>query len=219
MTARIAQKGFSPIAIVIGLAALLLVIGGLYLLGGEEEVAKKSGTVAKSQAPAVTPEGTQVTKAVTTDIKTYNNAKYKVSFQYPGNWTVEEAENGFLSVHAANKAVTSDGPQCPDGFAGIELQIGHQKSATENFDAFVTAQVTDKPEGLSPGGKLEKFLINGKNTYKVEHAGWDSNCKGPGYFIEQNPTTFTYIFTGVGANSEAAVTQLLTQIVNSIRYQ
>lgn len=221
------QKGLAPIVFLLVSVFVVLIIGGggYYYMNMQNA---DTATESNEERTLVSPEPLEKVPATqssssaqvaTTSLKTYENAKYNFSFQYPENWVFSVTDSDILDIHVSN-IVAADGPQCTPGFAGIEVQVGHKKGANEKFDTLVREQVSQTPGGLTPSGTLEKFIINGKTAFKVQNAGWGSGCKGPGYFIEQDSTAFIYVFTGsASVNSQLAETQTLTQIVNSITYK
>jgi hypothetical protein len=147
--------------------------------------------------------------------QTYKNAKRGVEFSYPTNWIMSEGGEGdsFLDIHLSNEA-SGEGAGCPSKFSAIEAQIGSTKDPKIDFYTYIKSI-----EGGFMGGSLGDITpttIGGKKAFQTSYSGWDSGCVGPGFFIEENPSTYTYIFTG-NANDSTDKDKLV-KIINSFKF-
>lgn len=133
--------------------------------------------------------------------KVYSNEVYGFEFKYPQTWNLDETTTSFLDIHATIN--TTDGPECPAGFRGIEIQVGLPLDQETDFTYFVRSQTMPSGIGLYPSGKITEESVKGHQVLKVENSGWDSGCRGPGYFIKQSARKYTYMYTGGdGVDSE-----------------
>ena len=239
------RRGFVPILIVLAVLASFAVSGWAYYSLTKKSPVKSQNNNIALQSPSAN-SNPSTTPASSTHLSTtspqsspdlgysldnknqgwkvYKNSKYNFSFEYPSDWILEANDSTggtspFLDIHLRNKESTND-YKCPTGFAGVEIQVGNSKNSDKNFDTFVKNSVLPQGAGMSPSGKIDKFTINGKIAYKVEHSGGEGLCPvGPGYFIEQDQTHYTYIFTGADEQNGLLVESgTITQIVNSINF-
>jgi hypothetical protein len=147
---------------------------------------------------------------------TYSNDRFGVSLQYPSDWLFDETFNTeMLDLHLNNAEVVS-GQECPEGHAGLEIQVGLPKnSSREDFAEFVARQVIEthtKYEGLGPYGVLKIVKIGDRSAWQVEHSGWVSPCPGPGYFIEQDDEHYAFILTGSHDPRDPTLTRILQSV-------
>ena len=138
-------------------------------------------------------------QADTSGWKTYRNDKDGFEMKYPPDWSFDVNAGGlpFVDIHLSNKTTsTSDAhPPCVSGFAAMEIQVGHKKEVSGNFESFVHSQVLSN-RTMGASGEVSKIELNNKTAFRVESSGWEVSCSGPGYFIEQDPSHYAYVFTG-----------------------
>lgn len=110
------QRGKLPI-ILGGLVLLLVVGGGAYYLGTQKNQTSSSLNQQTNPSPTISMESMKQTSpsptsklTVNNEMKTYNNAKYGYSLNYPHDWDVKEfpASNGQIEVTSFNPTKVTD---------------------------------------------------------------------------------------------------------------
>lgn len=162
--------------------------------------------------PSFTPRPS-LTSSVPADWKTYTNATYGFEFRYPSDWNFSVSDGGgVLDIHATNKPDGDERVDC-SVFEGLEIQVGLPRDTSKTLKAFVESEVGKYD--LGPNGTIESTLISGYPAFRVQSAGWDGGCGGPGYFIEQDARRYTYVFTGKGATVSS---NTLDQILSTFKF-
>ncbi|MEI8229928.1 MAG: hypothetical protein WCG83_02205 [Candidatus Peregrinibacteria bacterium] len=123
----------------------------------------------------------------------------------------------FLDIHLSNNVQSTNpgasGMGWSSGMQAMELQVGHEKDAHQDFDSFVATSLLEGGMG-NFGGPSSLFPLEGIQARKIQDSGWDSGVSGPGYYLEQDPGHYTFIFTG----SYSGDYRLQERIIRSIRF-
>lgn len=150
--------------------------------------------------------------------KIYKNSKYSFSIKYPEDWIFEVTNNEVIDIHLFNMQPKTH-TVCEEGFIGMELVVQPKPDGSGDFETLVTKTIKEANEigGYDMGakGKIEGYILNGYQVFKVQRSGWDVACAREGYFIELNEKTYIYVFTGSNARDQDA--KIIEDILGTIR--
>jgi hypothetical protein len=153
--------------------------------------------------------------------QSYRNDTFQLELKYPAGWRLEthlgRVVDNFLDIHLDNQ-LTADDLSCSDGYVGLEIITPSHKDKDLDLASWLKTQWLDNHALGGPSGTMELLPLGSNQVYKSQYSGSDTNCDGPGYFIEQNPTSYLYIYTNLAGDKQSEGLAWLEKIISTIKF-
>lgn len=221
-TVSVSSKNDNVVKILIGFIILAIIGISIFFVWklSKKDITSVSSVITPNTTInplAVTPLPVSVLDDKAANWKIFKDEETGFEFKYPQEWIFsaqpKDGKLGFLDIHLENFQYSDDNSICDPNFIGLEIQAGVPKDQSQDFYSFVKSQIVEG--GLGPKGSLKEVKVNDHFGFMVQDSGWDSNCSGPGYFIEQDRNFYIYVFTGIGKDSQNEGLEKIDQIIST----
>lgn len=137
--------------------------------------------------------------------KTFTDAVYGISFDFPADWDFEIDRYGDGYRLDLSNVERTDG--CEEGEAGVIFTFPNTKDSTVSFDAFVRSSgIYDQGGGLgSLGGALTATTLAGRTAFHAESSGYETMCgEDDAYVVEMDESSYLFVAVFGNVNNEEA---------------
>ena len=148
--------------------------------------------------------------------KTFTEADYGVSFDFPSNWEFDIDSYG-ADGYRVNLSNEKNLDGCTASSAQISFTFPNLKDAELSFADFVKSpEMYDQGGSLGQlGGTLTEMTIAGQSAFHADSTGYEAvRCGDDAYVVEMDEISYLFIglFTGTAGNEATEVEKIFDSL-------